>query len=143
MNQRKKERKKERSFTLIELIIVVVIVAILALVAIPRYFTNIDKAAKNSAFASLNTIRQAELAYYAVYGAYKNTFPIQVDIDRETVINVGNFSNSEWTYAVAYWWTECNDGYGAYAARSSNTSVLYCVCMNGKPNSTRAACVYN
>ena len=34
--------QKEHGFTLIELIIVVVIIAILAMIAIPRYFSNLN-----------------------------------------------------------------------------------------------------
>jgi prepilin-type N-terminal cleavage/methylation domain-containing protein len=60
--------QKKKAFTLIELIIVVVIIGILALVAIPRYFANINKAQKSQVLANLAAIKQAQLAYYAVYG---------------------------------------------------------------------------
>ncbi|MDD5517915.1 MAG: prepilin-type N-terminal cleavage/methylation domain-containing protein [Candidatus Omnitrophota bacterium] len=95
MNQRK------TAFTLIELIIVVVIIGILALIAIPRYFANVDKAQKNTVYANMDAIRQALLSYYAVYGVYPsdNTWPITVTIDGDTVVSVANPGNSKWSYA--------------------------------------------
>jgi len=93
-----KHRKK--AFTLIELIIVVVIIGILALVAIPRYFANVDKAKRSQAFASMDAIRQALLGYYAVNGVYpaQGTYPITVILDGETIINLGDPSNSAWRF---------------------------------------------
>ncbi|MFA5351498.1 MAG: prepilin-type N-terminal cleavage/methylation domain-containing protein [Candidatus Omnitrophota bacterium] len=89
-----------KAFTLIELIIVVVIIGILALVAIPRYFANVDKAKRSQAFATMDVIRQALLGYYAINGVYPaaNIYPITVTLDGETIVNLGNPSNTVWRY---------------------------------------------
>jgi prepilin-type N-terminal cleavage/methylation domain-containing protein len=95
MNQRKK------AFTLIELIIVVVIIGILAIIAIPRYFANVGKSQKAQACANLDRIRQAALAYYAVYGVYpiENVWPIVVVADGDTIVNMTNPPGSSiWTF---------------------------------------------
>jgi prepilin-type N-terminal cleavage/methylation domain-containing protein len=106
--------QKEHGFTLIELIIVVVIVAILALVAIPKYYASVGKTQKNQVYANLAAIRQAMLSYYAVYGAYPgyNVFPITVVVDGETIMNLSNLSNDNWTYG------HMNEGCGGTTNRS-------------------------
>ncbi|MFA4989800.1 MAG: prepilin-type N-terminal cleavage/methylation domain-containing protein [Candidatus Omnitrophota bacterium] len=100
LSLRKKERKKERSFTLIELIIVVVIIGILALVAIPRYFANVAKAQKTQVYANLDAIRQTLLGYYAVNGVWPatNTWPSIVTVDGDTISQISNPSTSQWDY---------------------------------------------
>ncbi|MFA5500219.1 MAG: prepilin-type N-terminal cleavage/methylation domain-containing protein [Candidatus Omnitrophota bacterium] len=95
--------KKQNSFTLIELIIVVVIIGILALVAIPRYFANITKATKSQVYANLDAIRQAALAYYAVYSLYPGygIWPIAVIVDGDTIVSLENPSSSAWSYYIS------------------------------------------
>ena len=70
-----------KSFTLIELIMVTIIIAILVSAALPRYFSQIEKARQAEAYFSMNSIRRAELAYYSKYGSYKTTLPFGVDLD--------------------------------------------------------------
>jgi general secretion pathway protein G len=95
MNQRRK------AFTLIELIIVVVIIGILALVAIPRYFANVEKTKKTQAIAAMHTIRNAILAYYSVNGfnPADNSWPIAANVDGDTIISLSNPTDSDWYYA--------------------------------------------
>jgi prepilin-type N-terminal cleavage/methylation domain-containing protein len=136
MNQRKK------SFTLIELIIVVVIIGILALVAIPKYYASVTKSQKNAVYASLNTIRQAMLSYYAVYGIYPvdNTWPITVTVDGDTVINISNPSTTSWRYQHA----STGSGYcstPALAAWSQDGTYAYCMYLSsGGPYTTCGGC---
>jgi len=128
---------KKQAFTLIELIIVVVIISILALIAIPRYFANIGKATKSQIYNNLDAIRQAEMAYYAVYGAYKGSFPIVVAIEGETIVNLSDPSTtSVWPYWVnAVNPTMCPDssGWATYTYKNGNTSsCYYALCLNGR-----------
>jgi prepilin-type N-terminal cleavage/methylation domain-containing protein len=111
--------QRRKAFTLIELIIVVVIVAILALVAIPKYFTNIEKAKKSQVFANLHMIRNALLDYYAINGKYTTTSTINVTVDGELVRSVTipapkGSSGGLWYYSIdntyAYAFKERSDG---------------------------------
>ena len=128
MNQREREG---RGFTLIELIIVVVIIGILALVAIPRYFANVAKAQKAQVFTNLDVIRQAQLAYYAVYGIYtSNSFPIVVNVDGDTIVNLADPSNTNWTYLTQQSGTAgCTPSWYIKATKQPGSSCTYTICV--------------
>ncbi|MDD2927675.1 MAG: prepilin-type N-terminal cleavage/methylation domain-containing protein [Candidatus Omnitrophica bacterium] len=92
--------QSNKAFTLIELIIVIVIVAILAATAIPKYYASVEKSKRTELYATLEAVRRAQLAYYAVYGAYPgtNTWPVIVVVDGDTIYNLSNPTNSHWRY---------------------------------------------
>ncbi|MEG2246754.1 MAG: type II secretion system protein [Peptostreptococcaceae bacterium] len=58
-------KKGEKGFTLIELLVVIAIIGILAVVAVPALFKNINKAKIAKVESNYNTIKTAELNYYA------------------------------------------------------------------------------
>ena len=121
---------KKQGFTLIELIIVVVIIGILALVAIPRYFANINKAQKSQVLANLAAIKQAQLAYYAVYGTYTavNAFPITVVLDGDTLLSVPNPTSSDWYYSFS---PTCSMGCPCTSAQKlPGYTCYYDMCVN-------------
>ena len=89
----------KKAFTLIELIIVVVIVGILAMVAIPRYFANIEKARKAESYSTMRSIREAIMGYYAANSLYPSGFPITVTVDNDAVMVVAQPTSSSFTYA--------------------------------------------
>jgi prepilin-type N-terminal cleavage/methylation domain-containing protein len=125
MNQSKK------SFTLIELIIVVVIIGILALVAIPRYFANVAKATKSQVMANLDAVRQAQLAYYAAFGVYKSSFPINVTLDGDTIISISNPSTSSWTYATGQSSVVgCAPNWYVTASKQPGSTCQYWMCVS-------------
>ncbi len=70
----------KKGFTLIELIIVIVIIAILSVIAIPRYFSQIENARKSEAYATMRAIREAQMGNFAAGGSYATSFPISVNI---------------------------------------------------------------
>jgi len=109
--------QKEHGFTLIELIIVVVIIAVLALIALPKYYASVDKARKIQAYANLDAIRQAFLAYYAAYGVYTNTFPITVVIDGDTIVNLSSPSTTKMVYYI------CLTGCGPWSSSGDPVGI--------------------
>ena len=61
---------KPRGFTLIELLVVLAIVATLLTIAVPRYFTSIDKSKEAVLKENLHQMRDAIGKYYADRGKY-------------------------------------------------------------------------
>lgn len=59
-----------RGFTLIELIVVMAIVALLVTVALPRYFTHLDRSKESVLRADLATMRDALDKHFADRGRY-------------------------------------------------------------------------
>ncbi len=127
-NPKKSVPGKEHGFTLIELIIVVVIVGILAMVAIPRYFANVAKAQKAQIYSNLRAILNVSQNYFAVNGAWpaKDTFPIIVTVDGETVSQISNPSTDQWWY-----WQECEINNGVTAIKQPGNSCYYRIWCDG------------
>jgi len=61
---------KPRGFTLIELLVVLAIIATLLTIAVPRYFTSIDKSKEAVLKENLHQMRDAIGKYYADRGKY-------------------------------------------------------------------------
>jgi general secretion pathway protein G len=61
---------RRRGFTLIELLVVLSIVAMLLTLALPRYFSSIDKSKEAVLKENLNQMRDAISRYYADKGKY-------------------------------------------------------------------------
>jgi prepilin-type N-terminal cleavage/methylation domain-containing protein len=128
MSQRKK------AFTLIELIIVVVIIGILALIAIPKYYASVGKAKKSQVYTNLDAIRQALLSYYAVYGVYPapGTWPIQVIVDGDTVVSMGNPTNAAWYYNYNNDTNSCTPPPWIFAETRPIYTCQYGLCIDGQ-----------
>lgn len=69
----KMAHKKNKGFTLVELLVVLSILALLLTLAVPKYFTSIEKAKDATLKQDLNTLRESLDKYYADNGKYPNT----------------------------------------------------------------------
>ncbi|BFM08994.1 type IV pilin protein [Halioxenophilus aromaticivorans] len=62
--------RKQHGFTLIELVIVVAIVAILSAVAMPSYFSHVEKGYRQDAMGALVVFAQTMERFYTTNGSY-------------------------------------------------------------------------
>lgn len=67
------KQTKSKGFTLVELLVVLAILALLLTLAVPRYFTSIERAKDAALKHSLNTLRESIDKYYADNGQYPKT----------------------------------------------------------------------
>ncbi|MBI1976422.1 MAG: prepilin-type N-terminal cleavage/methylation domain-containing protein [Candidatus Omnitrophica bacterium] len=73
-------KRKQEGFTLLELMIVIVILGILASIAIPAYTKTVERAKQGEALHWLGMVRESEVRYYQMQGAYTGAFA-DLDID--------------------------------------------------------------
>jgi general secretion pathway protein G len=66
-------------FTLVELLVVLAILALLLTLAVPRYFTSIERAKDATLKHDLNTLREGVDKYYADNGQYPKSLEDLVD----------------------------------------------------------------
>ena len=73
------KREAYKGFTLIELLVVVLIIGILAAIAVPQYQKAAEKSRATQALTLINTLVQAQKAYYLAHGEYATKFE-QLDV---------------------------------------------------------------
>lgn len=64
---------KNKGFTLVELLVVLAILALLLTLAVPRYFTSIERAKEAALKQDLNILRESIDKFYADNGQYPKT----------------------------------------------------------------------
>ena len=79
-------KRGENGFTLIELLVVIAIIGILGVVALPALFKNINKAKIAKVESNYNTIKTAELNYYAENNSFESNLK-NLDIEN---LNINN-----------------------------------------------------
>ncbi len=72
-------RSHLKGFTLVELLVVLAILALLLTLAVPRYFTSIERAKDATLKQDLNTLRESLDKFYADNGKYPATLDDLVD----------------------------------------------------------------
>lgn len=65
-----KRVSKHAGFTLIELMIAVLVVAVLAAVAIPGYYSYVERSRRSDAVTTLMSLAQAQERFMAIHGSY-------------------------------------------------------------------------
>ena len=65
-----KKSSKNTGFTLVELLVVLAVLALLLTLAVPRYFSSIERAKEASLRQDLNTLRESIDKFYADTGKY-------------------------------------------------------------------------
>ena len=108
-----------KAFTLVELLVVVLIIGILAAIAVPQYQKATLKSKTQRARFLLNTLNEAEEAFYLTTGNYAdNINKLDVSVDSEKAFEHSNtpqgLSESDYKYT-------CNVQY--CAARSANKNL--------------------
>jgi general secretion pathway protein G len=68
-----KQKAREKGFTLIELLIVLAIVALLLTLAVPRYFSSLDKSKSVVLEQNLKAVRDTIDKFYADKGRYPDS----------------------------------------------------------------------
>ncbi len=119
-------------FTLIELLVVVLIIGILAGVALPKYRTAVMRAKIMSLMPLLQTIRQAQEAFFLAHGRYGWISELDVDIPGNRILEFEgrDFYWADGTYVSAsgYYSTDANgNNHYSYVV----TGGLYLALGNG------------
>ena len=86
----KKERRKTKGFTLIEMLVVVLIIGILAGIALPQYREAVEKSIMQEAIINLKAIANANERFYMINGRYAN----YVEMDKLDVEILGEVKES-------------------------------------------------
>lgn len=87
-------------FTLIELIVVLAIIALLVSVALPRYFTHIDRAREATLRQDLSTMRDAIDKFYGDKGRYPSNLEELVTTRYMRAVPVDPMTESPSTWVV-------------------------------------------
>lgn len=95
-----RRRAARAGFTLIELIVVLAIVALLVSVAIPRYFTHVDRAKEATLRQDLSTMRDAIDKFYGDKGRYPSNLEELVTTRYIRTVPVDPMTESASTWVV-------------------------------------------
>ncbi len=98
------QKNTRRGFTLIELLVVVLIIGILAAVAVPQYQKAVLKSRVSTILPVLQSLANAEEAYYLANGTYTNNATLlDVDMPAECTLVTGTVS--DWTCGKHFMFT--------------------------------------
>jgi general secretion pathway protein G len=89
---------KSRGFTLVELLVVLAILALLLTLAMPRYFSGIERAKDATLKQDLSTLRESIDKYYADTGQYPKTLEDLVERKYIRTLPIDPITNSGSTW---------------------------------------------
>ncbi|HQT00785.1 MAG: type II secretion system protein G [Hydrogenophilales bacterium 16-64-46] len=108
--------RRREGFTLIELLVTMAIIAMLLAVALPRYFTHLDRSRETILKQDLAVMRDAIDKYHADKGLYPDTLETLVDQRYLRTIPVDPVTESPQTWQVVS--APDGDTSGVYDVRS-------------------------
>jgi len=89
-----------RGFTLVELLVVLAILALLLTLAVPRYFSSIERAKDATLMHDLNTLRESIDKFYADTGQYPKTLDDLVEKKYIRKLPIDPITNSTSTWIL-------------------------------------------
>jgi general secretion pathway protein G len=89
---------KNRGFTLVELLVVLAILALLLTLAMPRYFSGIERAKDATLKEDLSTLRESIDKFYADTGRYPKTLEDLVERKYIRTLPIDPITNSDSTW---------------------------------------------
>lgn len=95
-------KKLKKGFTLVELLVVLAILALLLTLAVPKYFSSIERAKEATLRQDLNTLRESIDKYYADNGEYPKSLEDLVERKyiRKVPIDPITDSAVTWTFTA-------------------------------------------
>jgi prepilin-type N-terminal cleavage/methylation domain-containing protein len=120
------KQKIQEGFTLVEILIVVVIIGILATVAIPTYFSYVEKAYASDAKTQLKNILMNSELYIQQFGSV----PTQEDLEAAKMINLAKSVTEKWTFDLQMEYDDVTNEMGGFIAATSTAL------MGGGPEKT-------
>lgn len=101
MKTRRRSRRSQSGFTLVELVIAVAVIGILASVAVPQFQRYTMKSKRSEAYTYLTDIYRKQMSFYLENKRYGTTFnEIRFSVDGGTVVDANTVQGDYYTFTL-------------------------------------------